>query len=59
MSNLDRTIGLAGREENVYLGPERPRWRVAIMGPLVDSGPNLEERVIVSAEINTTCNILY
>jgi hypothetical protein len=23
MSNLDRTIGLAGREENVYLGPER------------------------------------
>jgi hypothetical protein len=29
------------------------------MGPLVDSGPNLEERVIVSAEINITCNILY
>jgi hypothetical protein len=25
---------------------------VATMGPLVDSGPNLEERVIVSAEIN-------
>jgi hypothetical protein len=29
------------------------------MGPLVDSGPNLEERVIVSAEIKITCNILY
>jgi hypothetical protein len=25
VSNLDRTIGLAGREENVYLGPERTR----------------------------------
>jgi hypothetical protein len=23
MSDLDRTIGLAGREENVYPGPER------------------------------------
>jgi hypothetical protein len=32
---------------------------VATMGPLVDSGPNLEERVIVSAGINITCNILY
>jgi hypothetical protein len=59
VSNLDRTIGLAGREENVYLGPERPGWRVATMGPLVASGPNLEERVIVSAEIKITCNILY
>jgi hypothetical protein len=28
---------------------------VAIMGPLVDSGPNLEERVIVPAEIIITC----
>jgi hypothetical protein len=32
---------------------------MAIMGPLVDSGPNLEERVIVSAGIIITCNILY
>jgi hypothetical protein len=29
------------------------------MGPLVDSGPNLVERVIVPAEIIITCNILY
>jgi hypothetical protein len=28
------------------------------MGPLVDSGPNLKERAIVSADIKITCNIL-
>jgi hypothetical protein len=28
---------------------------VAIMGPLVDSGPNLEERAIVPAGIIITC----
>jgi hypothetical protein len=55
VSNLDRTIGLAGREENVYPGPERQGDAWFIMGPLVDSGPNLEERVIVPAEIIITC----